>query len=86
MSRHKILRKVLINVILYAQILKASMRTTLIDGRFWLLNPLSVWQFAHPGKFNDHTHSHRCMLYIERNPLHDVPNKKIFDKINIDKQ
>jgi len=79
-SRHKILRKVLINVILYARFL-ASMRTTLIDGRFWLLNPLSVWQFAHPGKFNDHTHSHRCMLYIGKNPLHGVPNKKILIRL-----
>jgi len=75
-SRHKISRKILIDVILYVQFLKASMRTTLIDGRFWLLNPLSVWQFAHPRKFNDHTHFHRCMLCIGRNPLRDVPHKE----------
>lgn len=53
-----------------------SMRTTLVDGRFLLLNPLLFWQFAHPARFSDRIHFHRYTLCIGRNLLRDVPHKE----------
>jgi len=54
------------------------MRTTLVDGRFLLLNPLLFWQFAHPAGFSDRIHFHRYTLCIGRNPLRDVPVEEFY--------
>ena len=56
------------------------MRTTSVDGRFLLLNPLLFWQFAHPVGFSDRIHFHRYTLCIGRNPLRDVPVERAIMK------
>lgn len=52
---------------------KASMRTTLVDDRFLLLNPCCFGNLFILRGFSDRIHFHHYTLYIGRNPLHDVP-------------
>jgi len=68
-----------IDAILYARFFESVYEDYVDMVKFLLLSPLLAWQFAHLEGFNDHTHFHRCMLYIGRNPLHDVPGSK-FEK------
>lgn len=81
MSRKNFTQSVEIDVISYARFSKASMKTTLVDGRdfFLLLNPFCCFGNLHI-LFNDRTHFHRYTLCIGRNPPRDVPVEN-FDKI-----